>query len=222
MPARKNQSISEPPELELQPGFEQLQIRYVLVSQAMTWELQGNPKKHDLQKIADSITENGFRDAPAFDANLNGGKGGLVFGNGRTEALAWMEDQGRSVPRGIALTKDGQWAMPILFGIDARSEAAARRFSLDHNLLTMAGGEYTAVDMSRMFETESYLDMLQGLTELDQLPLLVDADDLNLLLELNDGAGDSYPGDIPKDNKDIDEEAMKDTKHECPQCGFRY
>jgi ParB-like chromosome segregation protein Spo0J len=27
---------------------------------------------------------------------------------------------------------------------------------------------------------------------------------------------------IPDDNKDIDEEAFKDTKHECPSCGFKW
>jgi ParB-like chromosome segregation protein Spo0J len=27
---------------------------------------------------------------------------------------------------------------------------------------------------------------------------------------------------IPPDNKDIDEDAMKDTKHECPKCGFQW
>ena len=27
---------------------------------------------------------------------------------------------------------------------------------------------------------------------------------------------------IPKDNQDIDEEAMKDTKNECPKCGFEW
>lgn len=185
MPATKrtkNQSISDIQDLDLQPGFEQLQIRYVLVSQALEWELDGNPKKHNLHKIADSILCNGFRDPPAFDASLNGGKGGLVFGNGRTEALGWMESQGRNPPRGIAVTVDGRWAMPILFGVDAKSEAAAKRFSLDHNLLTMAGGEFTALDMSRMFESEPYLEMLQELADINELPLMVDGDDLDLLL----------------------------------------
>jgi len=27
---------------------------------------------------------------------------------------------------------------------------------------------------------------------------------------------------IPEDNKDIDEESMKDTKNECPKCGFKW
>jgi ParB-like chromosome segregation protein Spo0J len=27
---------------------------------------------------------------------------------------------------------------------------------------------------------------------------------------------------IPEDNKDIDEDAMKDTKNECPKCGFKW
>jgi ParB-like chromosome segregation protein Spo0J len=27
---------------------------------------------------------------------------------------------------------------------------------------------------------------------------------------------------VPEDNKDIDEDAMKDTKNECPKCGFKW
>ncbi len=30
------------------------------------------------------------------------------------------------------------------------------------------------------------------------------------------------PNDIPDDNKDIDEDAMADTQHECPKCGFKW
>lgn len=32
----------------------------------------------------------------------------------------------------------------------------------------------------------------------------------------------SSDGEIPEDNKDIDEEAMADTQNECPKCGFTW
>lgn len=34
--------------------------------------------------------------------------------------------------------------------------------------------------------------------------------------------GESYFGLIPGDNKQIDEEAMKNTENECPKCGFKW
>lgn len=84
-------------------------------------------------------------------------------------------------------------------------------------------------------EAEEYADLiadnrLAELTEPD-LPMLKD-----LLESLDDGSWDmDLTGfdtkaleelmtqfHIPEDNKDIDEEAMRDTKNECPKCGFKW
>ena len=121
---------------------------------------------------------------------MNGGSGGIVAGNGRTEALAAMWGQGRTPPRGIAVDKAGEWHIPIVFGCDATSEAQARKFVADHNNLTMAGGSFTALDMSRMYDKSLYVKYLEQQQKEDALPNTVDADDLALLVRLSseDGA----------------------------------
>lgn len=170
-----------------------LQLRYILVDDLVL--LEGNPKLHDIGKIADSITENGFRDPIAWDVTLNGGKGGIVEGNGRAETLKYMQDQGRDLPRGIAKTSGGRWAVPVLFGVDSRSEQAAKRYSLDHNSLVLAGGNFTALDMSRLYDQEMYVGFLESLAKTGDLPLTVDGEDLDLLVGLLGEGWEGAKGD---------------------------
>ena len=63
---------------------EQLELRYVPLAQATRWD--ENPKLHDLEALRQSIELHGFGDPPKCDARLDG----LVYGNGRTEALERM------------------------------------------------------------------------------------------------------------------------------------
>ena len=63
--------------------------------------LQGNAKRHDLQKIAESIQRYGYKNPARYEPTLNNGDGGVVAGNGRIESLRWMQQQGRDAPRGI-------------------------------------------------------------------------------------------------------------------------
>jgi hypothetical protein len=214
-----------------------IQQLYVPVTWAYERLFEKNPKKHDIGKLCQSITRNGFRDPPAFDINLKsavkGEQGAIAYGNGRVEALYLMErdsykalqglssgeapgvatvelvlcpdgryrpdGKGERVPvpfiKGLAVGSDGEWLMPVVFGCDAVSRAQAEAFVVDHNNLTMAGGEFTALDMSRMYEMESYLELLEGLRMEDELPESVDADDLALMMEALAGAFDEGGGD---------------------------
>jgi hypothetical protein len=115
-------------------GHERLDLRYIPLTQARRWD--ANPKKHDLDAIVRSIETHGFGDPPKFDATL----GALVYGNGRTEALERMREAGRQAPRGIGVLDDGDWAIPVIFGVDAESHAAAVAFAIDHNNLVLGGG----------------------------------------------------------------------------------
>lgn len=114
---------------------EALELRYIPLSQAKRWDQ--NPKRHDIPALIKSIEIHGFGDPPKFDAKL----GGLVYGNGRTEALEKMREAGQSPPRGIAQLEGGEWAVPVIFGVDAPSKAAAVAFAVDHNNLTLMGGD---------------------------------------------------------------------------------
>lgn len=189
-----------------------IQIKYIPLSSAALFDK--NCKLHDIGAIAKSIAKNGFRNPPLWDANLNNGEGGIVAGNGRTETLAWMQAQGQPAPKGIAVDADGEWFIPVVFGCDADSEVAAQAFAIDDNLLTMAGANFTALDMSRLFDSDGYLAILQELDMLDMLPVTVDKDDLALLAKLPESAQEDEPGTRNSERKEID--------CICPSCGHEF
>lgn len=181
---RKNQSSLE--------TSERLELRFIKLSE-LTLFAQ-NSKLHDIGAIAQSIQKYGFLDPPRWDKNLNGGKGGIVEGNGRLETLQWMFKQGQPAPRGIAVDASSEWCVPVLFGLDAESEAQAAAYSIDHNNLTLAGGDgFTALDVSRLYEPEAYTKLLQELAKVEMLPISVDLDDLNLLLEIPEPEPENEP-----------------------------
>jgi hypothetical protein len=165
-----------------------LHIRYVPLS-AFDLDLQlweKNLKLHDLQTISESIAEYGYADCAKWDSNLNGGIGGFVYGNGRSEALILKLNQmmrsGEAPPKGIGTVREtGEWVVPVKFGVDADSETQASRFALSHNIITMQGGSYQAGDIAKMFSPE-FSTQLQELAETDSLPVGFDGDYLNSLL----------------------------------------
>lgn len=167
-----------------------------------------NPKKHDIGAIARSIKDNGFVDPPKWDSNLNNSEGGLVFGNGRMttviQVLRRMFIEQEEPPKGIGVEgATGKWFIPIKFGADADSEIAAKRFAIDHNNLTMAGGNFTAADMMKMWEDDSYLELAKELADADQLPITLDGDDLDLLIQLADSDFNDYQVEkIPEEPND--------------------
>src|SRR5262245_15469671 len=111
---------------------ERLEIRYVKLKDVRKWDR--NPKKHDIGALIQSNRKHGFKVPPRYEPTLNNGKGGLIAGNGRDEALEWMEkDDPANPPRGIVLDEEGHWAIPILFGVDAESQSAAEAYGLDDN-----------------------------------------------------------------------------------------
>lgn len=142
----------EIPAPRLDEAAELLRLVYIPLSQAKLWD----------------------RNATAL--------GGIVEGNGRTEALIRMRDQGQDVPRGVALDLNtGEWCMPMIFGVDATSRLAAERYGIDHNNLVMAGGDFTAVDMARNY-SEGYLQIIQDLQKAELLPASVDNDDVKAIV----------------------------------------
>jgi hypothetical protein len=189
-----------------------LELRYVPLSTVRRWDR--NPKKHDMQALSDAIRRYGFTDPPKYDPALNDGAGGLAHGNGRDECLAWMQSQGEPLPRGIgydATKKD--WLIPVLFGVDAPSQAVAEAYAIDHNNLTMAGGDFRATDMARMWNGD-YSDVLQDLIAAGEMPVTLDLDDMAVLNGL------SSP-DV--EFKEYDESVENDVKYcTCPSCGHKF
>jgi hypothetical protein len=183
---------------------EQLTLKYIPLTQAKRWDR--NPKKHDIGAICRSIELHGFRDPPAYDAALDA----FVEGNGRTDALEALWQQKRPAPRGIAVLEDGVWALPVIFGLDAASRAAAEAYGVDHNNLTMSGGDFAAWDIAKLWNEDEYTTLLKELAEADMMPVSVDGDDLDALLNM----GNFEPVGIEEQGR-LDEKA----KCTCPECG---
>jgi hypothetical protein len=180
---------------------EELTITYMRLDEVARWPR--NVKKHDIGALVESIRRYGMIDPPKFDATL----GALVYGNGRDEALEWMHAQGDEPPRGVKVDTDGMWLIPIKVGIDAATVEEAEASALDHNNLTLSGGDFTAWDMSKLWG-EGYTDVLAGLATADALPITVDGDALDGLLnrEANDILK-SAPADVeePPDDSAADD-----------------
>lgn len=189
---------------------------YVPIRLIPYWE--GNFKKHDIGKLWELIAKYGFRDPFAWDKNLNGGKGGVIEGNGRKEALEYGFNAKAKPPRGV-VEKDGEWFAPLLVGIDAKNEKEAIAYGIDHNASSLGGTEFSAIDISKLFEQDDYLATLQELAAYDELPLMVDGDDLDLLLGVMNP--DFEPVSIDEQGR-LDQIEQKEIDCECPKCGEKF
>ena len=163
---------------------EQLQVKYLVLDQVEIWD--DNPKKHDEPALIASILKYGYVGPAKYEPHLKNGKGGLVYGNGRSICLKMIHDdpQYDAVPRGVAVDSDGNWHVPVLFGVDAESEETAKAFAIDHNNLTMAGGDFDLWDVAKMWETDDYVSVLRSLQETETLPLTMDNDDVASFLDM--------------------------------------
>ena len=186
---------------------EKLELRYIPLDQAQRWDQ--NPKRHDIGALIQSIEQYGFGDPPKFDAKLNG----LVYGNGRTEALEHMRRDGKQPPRGIAVLDDGDWAIPVIFGVDAESHAAAVAFAIDHNNLTLLGGDLGFGDLLRIWDEPELQAVLEATPDAGELLTSLDQDDVAALL-----TGPDFEPVSADDQSRLDRK-----KHvTCPECGHEF
>ena len=183
---------------------EKLELRYVPLAQAQRWD--ENPKLHDLDALMKSIEQHGFGDPPKYDANLDG----LVYGNGRTEALERLRSAGKAPPRGILLLEDGEWALPVIFGVDAGSRSAAVAFAVAHNNLTLMGADVDFSDLLGMWDEEGLKQVLEDVPDVADVLATFSTEDLSSLLE----APDFVPVDAEEQSR-LDEKKMAT----CPNCG---
>jgi DNA modification methylase len=168
---------------------DELALRYVPLDQVQRWDR--NPKRHDFGALIQSIQRYGFKDPPKVEPALNGGEGGVVEGNGRAEALAMMQADGAEAPRGIAVDKQGRWCVPVLFGVDARSKAEAEAYGVDHNNLTLSGGDLGIDAILGIWDEDPLRDLLASLAADGEMPVSLDGDDLDALL--------NHPGEVVED-----------------------
>ncbi len=186
---------------------EQLELRYIPLHQARRWDQ--NPKRHDLDRLMVSIETHGFGDPAKFDSTLDA----LVYGNGRTEALERMKSEDRKPPRGIGLLEDGEWAVPVIFGVDAESRAAAVAFAIDHNNLTLLGGSLGFTDLLQVWNEEALQAVLRDTPDASDLLASLDRQDIDSLLSGPEFEPVSADGQSRLDRK---KEAT------CPECGHEF
>lgn len=186
---------------------EHLELRYVALDQARRWE--ANPKMHSIDRLIRSIETHGFGDPPKFDATLDA----LVYGNGRTEALEQMRAAGKQPPRGIAVQEDGEWAVPVIFGVDAESHAHAVAWAIDHNNLGLLGGDLGFADLLQIWDEPGLQAVLTEVPDAGELLASLDPDDVAALL--------SGPDFEPVDEG---EQSRLDEKKQvtCPECGHEF
>ena len=186
---------------------EKLELRYVPLDEAQRWS--DNPKLHDIGALIRSIQLHGFGDPPKYDTKLKS----LVYGNGRTEALEQMHQEGMEPPRGIAQLEDGTWAVPVIFGVDAKSKAAAISFGIDHNNLGLLGGNLDFTDLISIWDEEGLQKVLADVPDAGDLLASLDADDVASLL-----TGPSFEPVGADDQSRLDEKKTV----LCPECGHEF
>jgi len=172
-------------DLPAQEGGGYLFVAWVRVRDAAAATWVDNPKQHDLGVLCESLRRYGFQELPVFDRNLpnvSGGQGAVKAGNGRVEALAAMERAREPLPAHVRLTPAGEWAVPVVFGGDAKDLLEAQAYALDSNNSTMAGGPFPVWDVARMYDQDAYREMLSTLAADEVFPVTVDGDALDALL----------------------------------------
>lgn len=186
---------------------ERLELRYVPLARARRWD--DNPKRHDIDALVRSIETHGFGDPPKFDATL----GALIYGNGRTEALERMRAAGKEPPRGIGLLEGGEWAVPVIFGIDAESRAAAVAFAIDHNNTTLLGGTLGLEELLGIWDEEGLQRVLADTPDAGALLASLSRADLDALLR-----GPDFEPVADADQPRLDEKKSIT----CPHCGEEF
>ena len=195
-----------------------LTLVYAPIDLIPYWE--ENFKKHDIGAIWQSIERYGFRDPFAWDKHLNDGNGGIVEGNGRREALEHGFKAGQKAPRGI-MVKESRWYAPLLIGVDSTGEREAIAYGVSHNALVMSGSDFSAYDISKLFEPEAYLDTLKDLADFELLPVPFDGDYLDSLIEQM--AQQDQDLDLGgKEKGDRGSDGKKEIECVCPNCGERF
>lgn len=210
---------------------DELRIEYVKITDLANYFLEGNSKLHDIGGLSVKFQKYGYVDPLKIDPSLNGGRGGIVGGNGGLETLIGLYESGESPPRGIKLDSDRNWYSPVIIGVNAKNEREAIALSVDLNLAALDGGNFTALDKTRLFDSDALLAQLQDLADNGEMVTSIDGDDLDFLIEQLSAIGDELEfseGDDKQKNTKKPPEDFKEygedieTKHECPKCGYSW
>ncbi|MEU8911817.1 ParB N-terminal domain-containing protein [Streptomyces nigrescens] len=186
----------------------------------------GNPKRHEVERIIESIATHGFVDQPIADERT----GTILGGHGRREALIEMQASGERLPAGLLLDNDGGWLVPVQRGWSSRSDAEAKALNIKLNKIGADGGwqprplaaylEDIVTADAELFESlaipEDELESLLRQVDPETLPGAVNEDQVPVLhLPDDDGSRLGNDGLSPDDEG----RARLAT---CPACGHAF
>lgn len=212
-------------ELANQSG-DKLTLKYCSIATLANYFLIGNSKKHDIGGLVTKFQKYGFVEPIKIDPSLNKGKGAIVGGNGRIEALLQMYESGMDAPRGIAIA-EGIWLVPVIFGVNAKNEDEAIALSIDLNWSVLEGGNFSALDATRLFDSDKLLEQLQDLSTHDEMITAIDNSDFGFLVEqlaqIENNELDFQGNELIFDkDESTDENRLKSKKNKCPNCDFEW
>lgn len=112
-----------------------MRIEMMPLSELTKMAHKRNPKDHDLDSLIASFKRFGFKAAPTIDEASQV----MVAGHGRCEALAKMRQALDAPPEGVRI--DGiEWLVPVVRGLDFKSERERDAYVIADNQNVMAGG----------------------------------------------------------------------------------
>lgn len=214
-----------------------VELKYLPLHSIILW--QDNAKLHEIGAIIQSIERFGFRDFPEWDDAINGGKGGIVAGNGRVEALIkmWADDDTYPEPPLYiveALYNVGsrkEWLIPVIVGFRSKTEEEATAYGIDNNNLVMLGGDVDLTDVMKMWDMGKYLSLLGDIDGADaDFPISVDEDDFAEMKRMLSGSNPSLfeddedsnnddGGNNDSDSSDNESDEVDTERLVCPHCG---
>jgi hypothetical protein len=160
-----------------------------------------NPKNHNAEVIAASMSRFGVVELPAIDERT----GRLVAGHGRLDDWETRRDAGEDPPEGVQVDDAGRWMVPVNRGWASRSDADAEAYLIVSNRSSELGG----------WDDTALAAVLADLKEADLLNFTgYDDEDLDRLARKQ--LDDDTPGGIGPDPDEIEEH------YQCPNCGHRF
>ncbi|AWI32670.1 ParB N-terminal domain-containing protein [Streptomyces tirandamycinicus] len=184
-----------------------------------------NPKKHEIERIIQSIKDHGFIDTPVVDERTNL----VIAGHGRRASLIEMQVRGEPVPDGLLLDDDGGWLVPVTRGWSSTSDRQAHAVLILLNRLSAAGG-WDPGALAEILEdlATSDADLFDSLCisddEMEELLRQVDPEGLPQGPDGSDAPekepqlGDDFPDDGYADSGDNERTGAVC----CPACGHLF
>jgi hypothetical protein len=184
-----------------------------------------NPKKHEIERIIQSIKDHGFIDTPVVDERT----GLVIAGHGRRSSLIEMQVRGEPIPDGLLLDDDGGWLIPVTRGWSSSNDRQAHAVLILLNRLGAAGGwdphalaeilEDLATSDADLFDSLCISDdeMEELLRQVDPERLPQGPDGTEAPDEAS-GSGEDFTGDGYPDSGDNE----RSSSTCCPACGHLF